>query len=78
MDLRMRLASPIPSCSAARLSPSKLLLESEETFAEPLSSQDLAESVHLSKRQLERLFLKYLGRSPASITCASAWNTRVT
>jgi AraC family transcriptional regulator, glycine betaine-responsive activator len=58
MDLRMRLGVAHP----------KLLHVvglMEKTFAEPLSSQDLAASVHLSKRQLERLFLKYLGRPPA-------------
>ena len=58
MDLRMRLGVAHP----------KLLHVvglMEKTFAEPLGSQELAESVHLSKRQLERLFLKYLGRSPA-------------
>jgi AraC family transcriptional regulator, glycine betaine-responsive activator len=58
MDLRMRLGIAHP----------KLLHVvglMEKTFAEPLSSQDLAESVQLSKRQLERLFLKYLCRSPA-------------
>jgi transcriptional regulator GlxA family with amidase domain len=58
MDLRMRLGVAHP----------KLLHVvglMEETFAEPLGSQDLADSVKLSKRQLERLFLKYLGRSPA-------------
>lgn len=58
MDLRMRLGVAHP----------KLLHVvglMEETFAEPLGSQELADSVRLSKRQLERLFLKYLGRSPA-------------
>jgi AraC family transcriptional regulator, glycine betaine-responsive activator len=58
MDLRMRLGIAHP----------KLLHVvglMETTFAEPLSSQDLAEAVQLSKRQLERLFLKYLSRSPA-------------
>ncbi len=49
MDLRMRLGVAHP----------KLLHVvglMEKTFAEPLGSQDLAKSVHLSKRQLERLF----------------------
>ncbi len=58
MDLRMRLGIAHP----------KLLHVvglMEKTFAEPLCSQELAEAVQLSKRQLERLFLKYLGRSPA-------------
>jgi transcriptional regulator GlxA family with amidase domain len=58
MDLRIRLGIAHP----------KLLHVvglMEKTFAEPIGSQDLAESVQLSKRQLERLFLKYLGRSPA-------------
>ncbi|MGE7416768.1 GlxA family transcriptional regulator [Methylobacterium tarhaniae] len=58
MDLRMRLGIAHP----------KLLHVvglMEKTFAEPLGSQELAEAVQLSKRQLERLFLKYLGRSPA-------------
>lgn len=58
MDLRMRLGIAHPKLL-------QVVGLMEETFAEPLSSQSLAESVHLSKRQLERLFLKYLGRSPA-------------
>ncbi|WP_425284830.1 GlxA family transcriptional regulator [Methylobacterium gossipiicola] len=58
MDLRMRLGIAHPKL----LHVVDLM---EKTFAEPLASQDLAEAVHLSKRQLERLFLKYLGRSPA-------------
>ncbi|WP_407518845.1 GlxA family transcriptional regulator [Methylobacterium oryzisoli] len=58
MDLRIRLGVAHP----------KLLHVvglMEKTFAEPLGSQELADSVQLSKRQLERLFLKYLGCSPA-------------
>lgn len=58
MDLRIRLGVAHPKLL-------QVVGLMEETFAEPLGSQDLADSVQLSKRQLERLFLKYLGRSPA-------------
>lgn len=58
MDLRMRLGIAHPKLL-------QVVGLMEKTFAEPLGSQELAESVQLSKRQLERLFLKYLGRSPA-------------
>ena len=37
----------------------------EKNLEEPLSRSDLARSAGLSTRQLERLFRKYLGRSPA-------------
>ncbi len=37
----------------------------EENLEEPLSRGDLASAAGLSSRQLERLFRKYLGRSPA-------------
>ncbi len=37
----------------------------EENLEEPLSRAELAEEAGLSSRQLERLFRKYLGRSPA-------------
>jgi len=36
----------------------------EETLEEPVSCADLARDVKLSGRQLERLFRKYLGRTP--------------
>ncbi len=37
----------------------------EVNLEEPLSLESLAEQVDLSRRQLERLFQKYLGRAPA-------------
>ncbi|SFL34029.1 GlxA family transcriptional regulator [Methylobacterium pseudosasicola] len=58
MDLRMRLGIAHPKLL-------QVVGLMEETFAEPLGSQALADTVHLSRRQLERLFLKYLGCSPA-------------
>ena len=58
MDLRMRLGVAHPKLL-------KVVGLMEASLAEPLGSQELAEAVHLSTRQLERLFLKYLGRSPA-------------
>ncbi|WP_414627927.1 GlxA family transcriptional regulator [Methylobacterium ajmalii] len=58
MDLRMRLGVAHPKLL-------QVVALMEETFAEPLGSQALADTVRLSKRQLERLFLKYLGCSPA-------------
>lgn len=36
----------------------------EANLEEPLSQQELAEYVGLSRRQIERLFLKHLGRTP--------------
>ena len=58
MDLRMRLGVAHPKLL-------RVVALMEETVAEPLGSQELADAVQLSTRQLERLFLKYLGRSPA-------------
>jgi transcriptional regulator GlxA family with amidase domain len=58
MDLRMRLGVAHPKLL-------KVVGLMESSLAEPLGSQELADAVHLSTRQLERLFLKYLGRSPA-------------
>ncbi|MGA0531671.1 GlxA family transcriptional regulator [Hansschlegelia sp. KR7-227] len=58
MDLRMRLGVAHPKLL-------KVVALMEETIEEPLSSQDLAAAVGLSTRQLERLFFKYLGQSPA-------------
>ena len=37
----------------------------EQNLEEPLSRQELAEAAGLSSRQMERLFAKYLHRSPA-------------
>tara|TARA_B100000676_G_scaffold272437_1_gene290441 strand:+ start:14575 stop:15525 length:951 start_codon:yes stop_codon:yes gene_type:complete len=39
--------------------------EMEENLEEPLPLPDIADAVHLSTRQLERLFKKYLGRTPS-------------
>ncbi len=58
MDLRMRLGVAHPKLL-------RVVGLMETSLAEPLGSQELADAVHLSTRQLERLFLKYLGRSPA-------------
>ena len=41
-----------------------VIRQMEESLEEPISRADLAASVHLSSRQLERLFRKYLGRTP--------------
>ena len=40
----------------------------ERTIEKPLSCDELALAVKLSKRQLERLFRKYLTIRPPSIT----------
>lgn len=37
----------------------------EQHVDEPISNHDLADAVHLSTRQLERLFIRYLNQSPA-------------
>ncbi|ACL58311.1 GlxA family transcriptional regulator [Methylobacterium nodulans] len=58
MDLRMRLGISHPKLL-------RVVALMQESLEEPLSSQDLADSVQLSTRQLERLFFKYLGQSPA-------------
>ncbi len=58
MDLRMRLGVSHPKLL-------KVVALMEKTIEDPLSSQELADSVRLSTRQLERLFFKYLGQSPA-------------
>jgi len=58
MDLRMRLGVAHPKLL-------KVVQLMEERIEEPLSSQELADAVNLSTRQLERLFFKYLGQSPA-------------
>jgi transcriptional regulator GlxA family with amidase domain len=58
MDLRMRLGIAHPKLL-------RVISMMDQTLEAPLSSQELAAAVQLSTRQLERLFLKYLGRSPA-------------
>ncbi len=58
MPLRQRL----------RISHPKLIdviAQMEDNLEEPLSREELAASVGLSTRQVERLFKKYLGRTPA-------------
>ncbi len=57
MELRARLGISHPKLLAA-------ISCMEENLEEPLSCSDLAANVGLSTRQLERLFQKYLGRSP--------------
>ena len=58
MDLRMRLGIAHPKLL-------RVIALMDQTLDEPLGSRDLADAVQLSTRQLERLFLKYLGQSPA-------------
>lgn len=57
MDLRTRLGVAHPKLL-------RVIALMEETIQEPMSGHDLAEAAQLSTRQLERLFLKYLGHSP--------------
>ncbi len=57
MDLRTRLGVAHPRLLA-------VVARMEETIETPLSCTALAAEVHVSPRQLERLFAKYLGRSP--------------
>ncbi|WP_169546023.1 GlxA family transcriptional regulator [Sneathiella aquimaris] len=57
MELRARLGISHPKLLAA-------ISCMEENLEEPLSCSDLASNVNLSTRQLERLFQKYLHRSP--------------
>lgn len=58
MDLRMSLGVAHPKLL-------KVVQLMQDHVAEPLSNHDLADAVHLSTRQLERLFFKYLSQSPA-------------
>lgn len=58
MDLRMSLGIAHPKLL-------RVIALMQEHVDEPLSGHDLADAVHLSTRQLERLFVKYLGQSPA-------------
>lgn len=57
MELRVRLNITNPKLLEA-------IEEMEGSLEEPMSCADLARSVGLSPRQLERLFSKYLNRSP--------------
>lgn len=57
MDLRMRLGV----ANGKLLSAISLM---GETLGEPMSAAALARAVQVSPRQLERLFMKYLGQSP--------------
>ncbi len=43
----------------------RALLLMEQNIAEPLSIEQIADRVHLSRRQLERAFQKMLGKTPA-------------
>jgi transcriptional regulator GlxA family with amidase domain len=58
MDLRMSLGVAHPKLL-------KVVQLMQDNVSEPLQSQDLADAVRLSTRQLERLFFKYLNQSPA-------------
>lgn len=58
MDLRLRLGVAHPKLL-------KVVALMEQTLDEPLGGQELAAAAQLSTRQLERLFFKYLGQSPA-------------
>ena len=57
MDLRTRLGVAHPKLI-------RVVALMEGTIETPLSSQELADSVELSTRQLERLFCKHLGHPP--------------
>lgn len=57
MDLRTRLGVAHPKLL-------RVIALMEDTIQDPMSGHELAEAVQLSTRQLERLFLKYLGHSP--------------
>jgi transcriptional regulator GlxA family with amidase domain len=59
MDLRARLGIAHPKLLAA-------VALMEQHIEEPLPCPELAKRVGFSTRQLERLFCKYLGRSPTS------------
>ena len=56
-------ATPRPVNEAVRLI--------EDTIEAPLSTEDVAKSVRLSTRQLERLFRRHLGISPAAFAAAA-------
>ncbi len=58
MDLRMSLGVAHPKLL-------KVVQLMQDNVAEPIGCHDLAAAVHLSTRQLERLFFKYLNQSPA-------------
>lgn len=58
MPLRQRLSVSHPKLLA-------VIQEMEENLEEPLGRDDLAQRVGLSTRQVERLFMKYLARTPA-------------
>jgi transcriptional regulator GlxA family with amidase domain len=57
MALRTRLGISHPKLLA-------VIMHMEETLEEPVSCTELAKTVHLSTRQLERLFRKYLKHAP--------------
>ena len=58
MELRARLGVAHPKLLA-------VVSDMEKSLENPLSCAELARQVGLSTRQLERLFRKYLSRSPA-------------
>ncbi len=58
MPLRQRLQVSHPKLICA-------IQEMENNLEEPLGRDELARRVNLSTRQVERLFMKYLGRTPA-------------
>jgi transcriptional regulator GlxA family with amidase domain len=57
MALRARIGGNHPKLVAA-------IDRMEENLEDPLSPDELAQSVGLSRRQLERLFRQHIGRSP--------------
>ena len=65
MELRARLGVAHPKLLA-------VVSEMEKSLETPLSCSELAEEVGLSTRQLERLFRKYIGEAPTSITSVFA------
>src|ERR1700751_5662960 len=62
---RARRRMPLPARSGTR-HPKLVgaIRRMEENLEEPVSRADLARAVKVSSRQLERLFRKYLGRTP--------------
>jgi AraC family transcriptional regulator, glycine betaine-responsive activator len=57
---------------------SQVIQMMEGNIEDPMSPADLAEEVGMSTRQLERLFRRYLNRSPSAITWNCACKRRAT
>lgn len=67
MELRSRLGVAHPKLLA-------VIQKMEESLEEPVNCAQLASGVHLSTRQLERLFSKYLGTAPTKYYLALRLN----